>query len=198
VINIFDNRGELIRQLCGTGNFPGNVPLGLTFGAYQPLAGAVGGLLSIRVNGREVAVWDSTNQSSNLVPNGFYQIQVIQNHNFSNSTLASGDVYVDPYHSQPSIQLSASPNIVWEGTGVLFRSLIQHSPAGPGDDPLRIFTLTGELITTLPWFNGQTSWEMINNSGQKVASGLYLAVQAATDAYSGRKIQKIVKVLFLK
>lgn len=197
-INIFDEQGESVRQLCGTGIFPEDTNLVLSFGAYQPVPGGSGGLLSILVNGTVVAVWNSANQQGSLVPNGFYQVQVTQFTNPTNPTVIEKAVYIDPIHYQTPIQLSASPNIAGEGTVVVFKSHIQGVPAGPGNEPLRIYTLTGELVKTLPWENGQTSWDMTNLPGQTVASGLYLAVEEATDAVSGDKIHRTVKVLFLK
>jgi hypothetical protein len=81
---------------------------------------------------------------------------------------------------------------------VIFRSVIQGVPVGPNNEPLRIFTLTGELVKTLPWQNGQTSWDLTRLSGQTVASGLYLASEEASDVLSGTKIHKTVKVIVLK
>jgi hypothetical protein len=197
-VNIFDDRGELVRQLCGSGVFTGNGSLNLTFSPYQPLPETIGGSLAILVNGTVVAVWDSLNQQGNVVPNGFYQVQLIQNPNFSNQRLISMDVYIDSYHSITPIQLSASPNIISQGGVVIFNCLVQNLPAGPGNEPLRIYTLAGDLVKTLAWTNGQTSWNLTNLSGQTVASGLYLAAEETTDAFSPNKIHKIVKVLFFK
>lgn len=184
--------------MCGTGIFLDDFSLVLSFGAYQPVPGGTGGQLPILVNGTVVAVWDSKNQQGSLVPNGFYQVQVTQFTNPTNPTVIEKAVYIDPIHYQTPIQLSASPNIAGEGTNVVFKSQIQGLPTGSGNEPLRIYTLTGELVKTLPWENGQTSWDMTNLPGQTVASGLYLAVEEATDAVSGDKIHRTVKVLFLK
>ena len=184
--------------MCGTGIFQEDGVLNLALGSYQPVPGGLGGTLPILVNGTVVAVWDSRNQQGQLVPNGFYQVQVTQFTNLANPYVVEKSVYIDPAHYQTPIQLSASPNIAGEGTVVVFRSQIQGLPAGSGNEPLRIFTLTGELVKTLPWENGQTSWDMTNLPGQTVASGLYLAVEEASDALSGDKIHRTVKVLFLK
>jgi hypothetical protein len=197
-VNIFDDRGELVRQLCGTwvSSSP-DTPV-LSFGVYQPVPGNTGGLLPILLNGIVAADWDSKDQQGKIVPNGFYQIVIIQSPVLSNSAIPSKDVYIDPSHSQTSLQLSASPNFAEEGTLVIFRSEIQGFPAGPNNEPLRIFTLAGELVKTLPWQNGQTSWDLTRLSGQTVASGLYLASEEASDVLSGTKIHKTVKVIVLK
>jgi len=196
-VNIFDASGELVRQLCGTGIFPSQNLL-LTFGAYQPVPGGKGGSLPILLNGVVVAVWDSTDQQGKLVTNGFYQIEIVQVPAPPNSTVVTGDVYIDPNHTLSPIQLSASPNLSRDGTVVVFRSQIQGLPAGPGNEPLRIFTLTGDLVKTLDWQNGQTAWNLTNMPGETVASGLYLASEEASDALSGVKIHKTVKVVILR
>ncbi len=43
-----------------------------------------------------------------------------------------------------------------------------------GRSTVRIFTLAGELVTTLPETNLSTNWNLTNDSGENVASGCYV------------------------
>jgi len=103
-------------------------------------------------------------------------------------------VVPNPYRGHAAWDLNPSPS---DPTGAHVDFL--HLPAGAWT--LRIFTLAGDLVTTIPSgdltvlgrpqqedpADGQASWDLLSRNGQDVASGIYLfSVQSAAGIQRGK------------
>jgi hypothetical protein len=78
--------------------------------------------------------------------------------------------------------------------------MITASFAGvPADQrsSVKIYAMDGERVITLGLNFGTVYWNLENNIGQSVASGLYLIVLDGVDPVSGKQVRKTQKLLVL-
>jgi len=195
-VRIYDERGELVQTLCGLLPAMGPQVPRLTLSDFTPAPSGNGGTLTLYLNGQVLAVWDATDKNGKLVSNGFYFLVVDQPLANGTQVELQRTVFVAPEGRTAPAQLTAWPNVVHGGGEVRLTAIIGTSPAD-GSDPIRIYSIGGELVRSLTPSNGQAVWDLTNGQGRSVASGLYLLVLDGTDA-SGDPVRQTIKVAILR
>jgi hypothetical protein len=197
MISLFDQRGELVKSLCGLlgGLNPQN--LNLTVSSFIPNASGLGGTLVFYLNGKTLATWDTTNNDGVVVPNGFYPLVLTQVFTDATSAQSQTTVYVGALSRTAQIQLSAQPNIVTSGGTIRLLAMVEGVPVS-GSHVLKLYDTSRELMKTLDMSGGQAVWDLTNSVGQDVASGLYLIVLDTVDPQTGNPAQKVIKVVVLR
>jgi flagellar hook assembly protein FlgD len=197
VVNIFDERGELIRTLCGTLSAPQSLSFTFTVSSFTPNSTGTGGTLTFYVNGQAVATWDATDKNGKTVPNSFYHLVLDQRLTDGTLALRAKDIFISTASQTSSIQLLAYPNIAHAGD-VLHLSVAFGVNAADGRSNIKIYTVSGELVRTLALSNGQATWNLTNAQGQTVSSGIYLIVLDGVDVNTGNRATKVIKVVVLR
>jgi flagellar hook assembly protein FlgD len=196
-VSIFNSQGEWITTLCG--NLPPQSPLNLdlTVSNFTATASAPGGSLTLTLNGKVMVVWNATDSKGKVVPNGFYHLVITQALTDGTQIALNRGVYVNPYSQKAQIQLVAYPNLVTSNATVQITAMLEGSPAD-GTGLVRVYALNGERVKTLDVVNGQAAWDLTNEEGQQVGSGLYFIGFDVMDPKTGADAHKIVKVVVLR
>jgi hypothetical protein len=196
LVNVFDERGELIATLCGNVQFASGSAYSAALSAFVPSASGLGGAITIFINNQPVAVWNAVGSNGQLVPNGFYHFTIIENTADGNKVVLARDAYINDQIGSAGLQFSAIPNLVHPGDQVT----ILASFAGSTPDSqsrIKIYDMAGELIQTLALNNSMTTWNLTNTAGQVIGTGLYFAVFDGNDPSSGNPVRKAVKIMFV-
>jgi hypothetical protein len=193
-LRIYDERGEWIRTLCGT--LPALAPGAVTFtaSAFAPNLSGPGGLFTLYVNGQVFALWDAKDKAGKVVPNSFYHLVLKQRLADGAAVLLETDVYVASRDS--TLSLSAVPNIARTGEVVRLNASFGSGPA-PDGSPVKVYAVSGELVRTLALLGGQASWDLANDQGNPVSSGVYLFCLDVMDG-EGRAVRRVVKAVVLR
>ena len=162
---------------------------------FNPDPSGPGGTIEISLNGQVVAVWNATNETGSLVPNGNYYFAFETTDGAGNNVVLTRVAFVMTYHNQ-IVSLTAMPNVADSGGHIQFSISFAATPAD-GRSSLKIYAISGELIQTLGISGGSATWNLTNQGGGMAASGVYLAVLDGTDPLSGARAQKIVKVMII-
>jgi hypothetical protein len=195
VVNIFDDRGELIATLCGNTVFASGSTYSASLSSFVPNASGLGGAITIYLNNQPIAVWNGLDTKGQLVPNGFYHFSIIETTSGGNNIFLARDAFIDD-DTGTGLLLSARPNLAHLGdTVTIFASFSGNPPDSTGK--IKIYDLAGELLKTLSLVNGMTNWDLKNQSGNKVGTGLYLVVFDGNDPATGNPIRKAVKIMFI-
>lgn len=165
----------------------------MTLSNFAPNPNGPGGTITIFLNGQTVGVWNATTDGGALVPNGFYHFVLVEHTSDGTTVQMERDAFISTFHGE-SVFLVAAPNLVRFGNVVDFNASFAGIPAD-NQSKIKIYSMNGELVRMLVLSLGTASWDIRNNSGQAVASGLYLAVLDGIDPVSGQSLTKIVKVL---
>jgi hypothetical protein len=192
-VTIFDSRGEKIRVLCGSFSATGPQVLTLTASAFVPDLSGLGGTLSLFLNGQPTAVWDARDEKGQVVPNSFYHVVVEASFTDGTKALLELDVYVGARGKLSAIQLKASPNVAHAGDTVTLSASF-GSAFADSRSRAKIYAANGERVRTLTFTGGQVAWDLTNEGGQPVATGLYLVCLDGVDLGTGQPAHKIVKV----
>jgi hypothetical protein len=196
-VKIFDERGELIRTLCGINQFKDPQPVSMSLSNFVHNPGGPGGTLSILVNGSVIAAWDVRDKDGKIVPNSFYHINLVLNFSDGTQLIFTQDIFLTPNINGSAIQLVAGPNIAAQGTIVRISASYGGIPAD-SRSKIKIYTLDGEMVKALSITNGLTLWDLTNSTNSGVASGLYLAVLDGVDVNTGNLVRKTIKIIVLK
>ncbi len=196
-VGIFDQRGEMVKTLCGL--LPAMNPqnLNLTVSTFVPNASGVGGILTLSLNGKVLAFWDATDSNGKVVPNGFYHLVVTQVFTDGTSLQLQKTVYVGPLSRTAQVQLSAQPNIAYAGGTIHLLAVVDGVPVN-GSHVLKLFDTNREAVKTLDMSDGQAVWDLTSAAGQEVSSGLYLIVLDTVDPATGNPARKTIKVVVLR
>jgi hypothetical protein len=196
-LTIFDQRGELVRSLCGL--LPALAPQTLTFtvSAFVPAQTAMGGSMTLYVNGQAAAVWDGRDGAGNIVPSSFYHLVLVQEFADGTSARLEKDVFIPPLGQTASVLLKALPNLAHSGDKIFITAVFGAMPADERSF-MKIYTVDGERVKVLPLSHGQTDWDLTNNQGQEVSSGIYLIVLDGMDPATGAPARKTIKVVVLR
>jgi hypothetical protein len=196
IVQIFDTRGELIRQLSGTNLYSNPSELTLYLSAFVPNSSGQGGSVTISLNQQVVAVWDTRDEKGRWVANGVYQV-LVEEKSGANHYFYSQNISITTQSRASQASLNAAPNLAYSGDPVKFTGTIDGQPAN-APTVIKIYTLFGELVCTLPLSGGQAIWNLENQANMSVASGLYFAVLDGLDSLNGRPIEKSVKIMVLR
>jgi hypothetical protein len=195
VVRIFDERGELVATVNGSGAFANTTSFAMALSAFEPNSNGSGGSISILLNGQVIALWTAIDSNGNMVPNGFYHLSIIETGN-NGSVIQLGRVaYIETNHGG-AVQLLVMPNIGRIGQTIQIAASFAGLPADQ-QSAIKIYTIAGERILTLSIHSGSASWNLTNNNGQPVAAGLYLVVLDGVDPVSGQSLRKTEKLLIL-
>jgi hypothetical protein len=148
------------------------------------------------VNGQPAGVWDGTDGQGNPVPEGLYQVKLEQGFTDGTSVRLTTQVSVTRTGSL-GVGLSALPNLVYAGGSIQFTGTWAGSPV-PDGTPLRVHALSGERVRTLPFAGGTAVWDLRNEGGREVASGIYLITLQAPKAGAARAALRTIKVVVLR
>jgi hypothetical protein len=195
IVQIFDSRGELVRSLTGTNDYPNPSELTLSLSSFIPASSGAGGSVTISLNHQTVTVWDVRDDQGQWVPNGVYKI-VVEEEAGGQNYYYSENVSVEPFFEPGGVNFKAAPNFAHSGDMVHFSVSYETAPAD-SRSRIKIYSLSGELLRNLPVANGQAVWNLENNGGLEIASGLYFALLDGVDVTTGLPVQKIDKILFL-
>jgi hypothetical protein len=196
-VSIFNSEGEWITTLCG--NLPPQAAqnLNLTVSNFTAGTSGPGGSLTLFLNGQVLAEWNATDSRGKVVPNGFYHLVITQALTDGTQIALNRAVYVSPYSQKAQLQLVAYPNLVTSNGAVQITASLEGSPAN-GAGLVRVFALNGERVKTLDLVNGQAAWDLTNEEGKEVGSGLYFIGFDVMDPKTGADAHKIVKVVVLR
>jgi hypothetical protein len=194
-IRIYDERGEKIAQVCGVNDLPGDTDYTMTISRFIPNSSGGGGNITINLNGRFVAAWNCLDRNGNMVPNSYYHF-VLEGHTQDGATIRlETTAFVAPHRGE-GISLNARPNIARDGDVILFYASLGGIPPDERSH-VRIYTLAGELVQSIPITNGTASWILNAVDGRPVASGIYIAVLDGINPANGQKSSAKCKVLVL-
>jgi hypothetical protein len=196
-VSLFDQRGELVKNLCGVLGVLNSQNLNLTVSSFAPNASGLGGTLVFSLNGKTLVTWNTTNNNGTVVPNGFYNLVLTQVFTDGTSVQLQTTVYVGTLSRTTQVQLSAQPNIAYSGGTIRLLGTVEGNPV-TGNRVLKLYDTSKELVRTLDMSGGQAVWDLTNSAGQEVASGLYLIVLDIVDPQTGTPAQKVIKVVVLR
>lgn len=168
----------------------------MSLSSYAPNPSGTGGNIKVYLNGQLIGDWNGLDTTGTPVPNGFYHFVLEEHDRNGNIVILARDAYIDTNGDQPAVQFAAMPNVAHTGETVQFYASFAGISAD-GQSTIKMYSVAGELIKTLTFANGKTSWDTTNNSLQQVASGVYLAVLDGVDPTSAQKSHKVVKVMVL-
>ena len=195
-MNVFDDRGELIVSLCGNTVFPSGSSYSASLSLFIPSPSGLGGAITIYLNNQPIAVWNALDAKGHLVPNGFYHFTIVENTPEGTTVVLARDAFIDAETGASGLQLSARPNRAHTGDTVTI--LASFSGTAPdSQSKIKVYDIAGELLKTLDLSNGTATWDLSNQTGQAVGTGLYLAVFDGTDPGSGNPVRKAVKIMYI-
>lgn len=196
VVNVFDERGELIATLCGNILFPNGSVYSATLSSFVPSPSGLGGTITIYLNNKPVAVWNGLDSKGQLVPNGFYHFTIVENLPGGNTVVLARDAFIDAESGTRGLQISARPNLAHPGDTVTILASFSGTPPD-AQSKIKIYDIAGELLATRSLSNGAASWDLRNLTGQEVGTGLYLVVFDGNDPVSGTPVRKAVKIILI-
>jgi hypothetical protein len=196
VVDVFDERGELIESLCGNVHYPSGSAYSASLSAFVPNPSGLGGAITIFINNQPVAVWNAIDANGHLVPNGFYHFTIVETTVEGNKVVLARDAYITDQTGTKGLQLSVIPNSVHLSDQVMITASFAGVPADQRSS-VKIYAMDGERVITLGLNFGTVYWNLENNIGQSVASGLYLIVLDGVDPVSGKQVRKTQKLLVL-
>lgn len=184
-VRIFDERGELVRTLCGT--LPPMVR-----GILDLEVGNGTASVTFTLDGSACATWDGLDDKGTASPMGFYHLVIAQTFLDGTQSLFEKTFYWGNHAPLASTSLNAQPNFVTAGGTIHFTAQVDGNPAGALGG-LKIYTLSGEFLRSLDLAAGQADWDLTNLQGGSVASGIYLVV-LDTKGANGNPARKVIKV----
>jgi hypothetical protein len=196
VVNVFDDRGELVANLCGNTTFPAGSTYSATLSAFVPSPSGLGGAITIYINSQPVAVWNGLDTKGQLVPNGFYHFSIVENTPDGNKVVMARDAFIATETGTSGLQMSARPNVAHTGDLVTILASFSGTPPD-SQSKIRIYDVAGELLNTLSIMNGTATWNLKNQAGDILGTGVYFAVFDGNDPVSGNPVRKSVKVSFI-
>lgn len=153
--------------------------------------------MTLYLNGQVLAVWNATGSNGQVVANGFYHLTLTQAFTDGAQVVLNQAVFVDPYALTARVAMTVAPNLVYSGGSVQMAAQVEGSPV-QGAGAFKIYTVNGERLRALDAVNGQATWDLANQQGEQVASGLYLVVLDVMDPVTGQPAHKIAKVVVLR
>jgi hypothetical protein len=157
---------------------------------------AVSGMgITVGLDQQTVAVWDERDSQGHLVPGGVYQV-LVEEKAGADSYFYSQNVSVVLSGQAALAELKAAPNLAHSGDTILLTASIDGQPAG-APAVIKIYTLLGELIRTLPLNAGQVSWNLENSRNQPAASGLYIVTLDGVNV-AGSRVYKSLPVAIIR
>ncbi len=196
-MNIFDERGELIRVLCGNPSNNQSEPLTFTVSDFSPDPLGVGGTLILFLNGQVFAVWDVRDKNGNLLPSSYYHLVLNQKYDDGSSSVRARDVFIPSEGQAATVQFSVWPNLAQAGDTILMTAGFASTPANDRSS-IKIYAVSGEWVTTIGLSLGTASWNLTNSQGQAVSSGIYLLVLDGINPVIGGQERKTIKVIVLR
>jgi flagellar hook assembly protein FlgD len=198
-VDIFNGAGEVVRKLYNVISNPvasNMTNVVLSAGIMKPSTSAPNGNLTSAVSiyvldssTPVTLVWDGTNDAASFVTPGEYQVQVHWTDGNGNTTNITKSILVLPSTS-PSGKVLAEPNEI-KGT-TTFTTFDASGISGAAGLKVRIYTVAGEWIQTIPSSSNTVSW-----TPNGLASGLYIASVEVDNANGGMLVRQNVKVLIL-
>ncbi len=151
--------------------------------------------MTLSLNQQVVAVWNVEDSQGHLVPSGVYQI-LVEEKAGADSYFYSRNLSVVLSGQTGLVDLKAAPNLAHSGDTIHLTASIDGQPAA-APTVIKIYTLLGELIQTLPVNAGQASWNLENFQNKSVASGLYILALDGSDS-AGSRVHKSLSVVILR
>jgi hypothetical protein len=195
-VQILDDRGELVTTLCGNILFPAGTAYSASLSSFAPSPSGLGGAITIFLNNQVVAAWNGMSSNGHLVPNGFYHFKITENSTDGSIVILARDAFIAAETGSGGLQMSARPNITHPGDTVTILASFSGTPPD-SQCKIKIYDMTGELLETLSLSNGTAAWNLRNQQGQELGTGLYLAVFDGKDPVSGNPIHQVAKILFI-
>lgn len=204
-VSIYNGAGEIVSRI-ETPLVSGTV-IDLS-GLEDILFVGAGAAIPIKYGNAGQAVnWDGKNLDGKLVSNGVYEIVIEQKDGSGYKTAAAKTVTVlseqgDSVLADPTGKLfpKTYPNpVITDGSVLNPTVAIDWYAAAPGEIVIKIYNIAGELVRRL---DGDLNvkpvlWDLKEQSGQSVSSGLFLIVMQAK-ADDGRRETVSTKLAVLK
>jgi flagellar hook assembly protein FlgD len=171
--------------------------LQLSISSFSPNSTRPGGALTVSLNSQAIATWDGMDKGGNVVPNGFYHFVITQTFSDGTQTVMEKSLYVGSRSQTSQVQLTALPNLVHSGDTIHLTGLVEGTLVD-GAHTIKIYNISRELVRTLDMAAGQADWDLTDNQGANVASGLYFIVLDVMDPITGSEANKIVKAVVLR
>lgn len=138
--------------------------------------------------------WDGTNENNKLVASGSYFIQAISVDRLEQETIVTKALTIE----RPKISIIAndrlSPNPAKDYVNIWVRTNIADAEV-----KVMVYTITGKLVTRLTFATqDMMQWEMVNQDGERLASGVYLVVILAKDPVTGQVERRVRKLAVIR
>jgi len=138
--------------------------------------------------------WNGSNENNKLVASGTYFIKAISTDRLEQETIATKAITLD----RPSIKLITqsrlSPNPARDHVVIWARSMMADV-----EIKAHVYSVIGELVAKLEFDNlDSLNWNIVNESGERIASGIYLVVLMARDPVTGQVERKISKLAVVR
>jgi hypothetical protein len=171
-------------------------------------AGSESGYVEIYQNGRKAGVVNTDGQGKYVIPNllpGHYTLRAYNGLGFSefvDVSVAEGQTLslVFAFDLLPEDKVYFYPNPARDHTVVRF-----ESAAHPLEAQAYVFDLTGALVRELPGSISTRSgaeiswqWDLRNDRGEAIASGVYLVEVKVHDPVTGRRAKVVKKLAVIR
>ena len=164
-------------------------------GGQEYLSMKSGDTVSIKLSDGTIISWDAKSAGGAAVPNGFYTVTVT-------SVLPNGQIRkaTDTFalvraYEELIISARFVPNPAKEGVW------LSYSLASPfAVMTVRIYNVAGELVwkTEVTGATASFKWDLRNRQGTRVTPGLYIAALEASDAQTGMKSRKLLRLAVVR
>ena len=126
--------------------------------------------------------------------NGFYHFTIIENPLQGPTVTLARDAFITTETGSTGLHLTAFPNPAHPGDIVtILASFAGNSP--DSQSKIKIYDVAGELIKTLRLSNSTASWNLRNQLGLEVGTGVYIAVFDGNDPATGNPVRKTIKIM---
>jgi hypothetical protein len=138
--------------------------------------------------------WNGTDENKKFVSSGQYFVQTICTDSQNQRTVVTKPLTVMRAKVQIISGVRLSPNPAHDHVNVWVTTRIEGA-----DVRVRAYSLAGELVSKLDFSNADMAvWNLTNNRGEALASGVYLVVIVASDPQSGLSERQILKLAVLR
>jgi hypothetical protein len=140
------------------------------------------------------AFWDGTNENKKLVASGQYYIQSICTDSLDHRTVVTKALSV----MRPAVKIvdgvRLSPNPARDHVNIWVQTSIEGATVR-----VKVYSVAGELISKLDFDNADVmSWNLTNQGGEPLASGVYLVVIMAGDPQTGMTERQVLKLAVIR
>jgi flagellar hook assembly protein FlgD len=138
--------------------------------------------------------WDGRNEARKLVASGQYYIQVISTDRRGQTTVVTKAVTVQQGKVGLLGPTRLSPNPAHDTVQIWARTGLAGTQVR-----VVVYSITGELISKLDFGSSDVlTWNITNQKGERLASGIYLVVVTAVDPQTGDSERRVIKLAVLR